>query len=240
MIVTCPACAVRYRVADQEFADVGGRTVRCANCGHSWYETRFSQQERADPEPAREAMVAATAGGATPELPAAPRPIERMDAPPRLQSAMPRATPASLPKAGGGQGAARVVIVLFALAAIAVAGVFIVRRVAAVWPSASPLYASTGQSPAPSGTGLIIRKILPSRTGDGLIIDGEIANPGSTVREIPRLRVALQDSAGKEVGSETIAPPEPRLQPGEVAHFETPFAHPPDTAIGVVVTFASS
>ena len=43
----------------------------------------------------------------------------------------------------------------------------------------------------------------------------------------------------KEVQFEIVDPPKPRLQPGEIVHFETPFAHPPDAATGVVVTFAS-
>ena len=86
----------------------------------------------------------------------------------------------------------------------------------------------------------MIRKITPARTPDGLVVDGEIANPGNVPRDVPRLHVALQDSAQKEVQSEIVDPPKARLQPGEVVHFETPFAHPPDMATGVVVTFASS
>ena len=93
--------------------------------------------------------------------------------------------------------------------------------------------------PAP-GTGLVIRKIMPARTANGLVVDGEIANPGDVPRDVPRLRVALQDSAEKEIQFKTVDPPKARLQPGEVVHFETPFAHPPAAATGVVVTFAPS
>ena len=46
--------------------------------------------------------------------------------------------------------------------------------------------------------------------------------------------------AEKELQFKTIDPPKPRLEPGEVVHFETPFTNPPDAATGVVVTFAPS
>ena len=39
MILACPACDTRFRVADREFSGAAGRTVRCGNCGHVWRET---------------------------------------------------------------------------------------------------------------------------------------------------------------------------------------------------------
>jgi hypothetical protein len=112
-----------------------------------------------------------------------------------------------------------------------------------VHPQAALDLQATTAKPAPTGeagAGLVIRKITPARTADGLVVDGEIVNPGSVPRDVPRLRVALQDAAEKEVQFKTVDPPKARLQPGEVPHFEAPFAHPSDTATGVVVTFASS
>ena len=38
---------------------------------------------------------------------------------------------------------------------------------------------------------------------------------------------------------EVVDPPKPRLPPGAVAHFKTPFEHPDEAATGVVVTFAT-
>ena len=77
-----------------------------------------------------------------------------------------------------------------------------------------------------------------SRTSDGLIIEGDIANSGKTTQDVPRLRVALRDAAEKEVQFKIVDPPQPRLAPGAIAHFKTPFDHPDDAAKGVVVTFA--
>jgi hypothetical protein len=90
----------------------------------------------------------------------------------------------------------------------------------------------------PPGSGLKIEKLAPSRTPDGLVIEGDIANAAKTTQDLPRLRVALRDSAEKEVQFKIIDPPRPRLPPGAVAHFKTPFDHPDEAATGVVVTFA--
>ena len=51
--------------------------------------------------------------------------------------------------------------------------------------------------------------------------------------------VALRDPAEKEVQFKVVDPPKPRLAPGAVAHFKTPFERPDEAATGVVVTFAT-
>jgi len=120
-----------------------------------------------------------------------------------------------------------------------IAGVVIARgAVTALWPPASRLYALAGLSAEPPGAGLKIEKLVPSRTADGLVIEGDITNTGKTAQDLPRLRVALRDTADKEVQFKIIDPPRPRLPPGASAHFKTPFDHPADAATGVVVTFA--
>jgi hypothetical protein len=131
-----------------------------------------------------------------------------------------------------------VLVLLFVLAILA--GVVVARgAVVALWPSAARLYALAGMPVEPPGAGLKIEKLTPARTSDGLVIEGEISNPGKTTRDVPRLRVALRDAAEKEVQFKIIDPPRPRLAPGAVAHFKTPFDHPDEAATGVVVTFAT-
>jgi hypothetical protein len=102
---------------------------------------------------------------------------------------------------------------------------------------------SPGEAPweavAPPGPGLELGKIAPSRTANGLIVEGEIANIGTTARDVPRLRIALRDPVERETQFKIIDPPKERLMPGETAHFRTLFDHPDDTATGVLVTFAT-
>jgi len=132
-------------------------------------------------------------------------------------------------------------LALLALLALAILAGFVVARgaVVAMWPPAAQLYALAGLPAEPPGAGLKIEKVAPARTPDGLMIEGEITNTGKTARDVPRLRVALRDAAGKEVQFKVIDPPKPQLLPGGVVHFKTPFEHPDDAAVGVVVTFAT-
>ena len=39
MIVSCPACETRYRIDEKALRGPSGRTVRCANCGHTWHQS---------------------------------------------------------------------------------------------------------------------------------------------------------------------------------------------------------
>jgi hypothetical protein len=54
-----------------------------------------------------------------------------------------------------------------------------------------------GLLPESPRSGLKLAKLAPTRTPDGLIIEGEITNNSKKMRDIPRLRVALRDAADK-------------------------------------------
>jgi len=130
-------------------------------------------------------------------------------------------------------GAVLVLLVLAALAAIIAR-----KEVVAAWPGTARLYALAGLAAVPPGPGIELGKVTPTRTPNGFVIEGDIINAGSTVRDVPRLRVALRDPAEKETEFKIIDPPTARLGPGETAHFKTSFDHPDEAATGVVVTFA--
>ena len=226
MIVSCPVCRTRYLVDEEALRGQSGRTVRCANCGHTWHQA-------ASPKPPADGDEAKTDGRIEPALEVPPRPATTLEVPPR------RRTLPEAPRRRSRWGALRWLVVAVLLALAVLAGVVVARgAVVALWPPAARLYALAGFSAEPPGTGLKIEKLAPSRTSDGLIIEGDIANSGKTTQDLPRLRVALRDAAEKELQFKIIEPPKPRLPPGAVAHFKAPFDHPDDAATGVVVTFA--
>ncbi|MGC2198718.1 MAG: FxLYD domain-containing protein [Stellaceae bacterium] len=176
-------------------------------------------------------------GRIEPELEVPPRPAAASE--PTL-AITPATRLVSRPAAPGGKKrrtAIRwlVLTVLFALAILA--GVVVARgAVMAMWPPAAQFYAMAGLLPESPRSGLKLAKLAPTRTPDGPIIEGEIANNSKKMRDIPRLRVALRDAADKEVQYTISDPPEPRLAPGAIARFRTPFDHPNDAATDVLVT----
>src|SRR6516164_2934600 len=85
---------------------------------------------------------------------------------------------------------------------------------------------------------LQLGKIVPTRTASSLVIEGDVTNSGNVARDVPPLRVALRDSAEKEIQFRIIDPPKARLSPSETARFKTTFDHPDAAATGVAVTFS--
>lgn len=235
VILTCPACETRYRVAEHEFEGSAGRTVRCANCGYLWHETVGPRQPLDAGEPTTspiQSLVAAPEERASPGVPA---PTSR----PNVQSSPPSGSAPEQNRRRRNLGSWVIAAVVLVLGVIFATSYFDhEHRVEG--PRAAQLNSATAQPTAPIGNGLVLRKVTPARTADGLVVDGEIANLSDAPRQVPRLRLALQNSAEKEVGSKIVDPPKTKLEPGEVEHFETQFLNPPDTATGVVVTFVPS
>lgn len=63
MLLTCPACAARYEIADHRIP-AGGKRVRCAACGHVWHNNAAVSPE---PEPVAESAPPFARGGLPPE-----------------------------------------------------------------------------------------------------------------------------------------------------------------------------
>jgi predicted Zn finger-like uncharacterized protein len=227
MIITCPACRTCFQVDERQLNGPSGRDVRCANCGHTWHQAaELGSEPLAPPEPVEpkvEPVIAASS-------------IEV----PHIDPTVRPAPPPQPPRQRGGWGAAGLIVVLLLLAAAAFFAIQARERVVALWPPAGHIYTAIGWPVAPSGAGLEISKITPARTPQGLVIEGEVTNISRLPHRVPKLKVALRDAGAKEVTSKIIEPPKPRLLPGEVEHFKTPFSNPPDAATGVVVTFAPS
>ena len=226
MILTCPACRTRYLVDDAAVVGDAGRQVRCANCSHSWH---FVPGPVLDEQPAADAQLLDPAR-IEPGLDAPPAPIAGSSSGP--------SPGAAAAHAASWVGIGWLALILLLAVAI-LAGIVARDEVVAMWPPAARLYAFAGIKTELPGAGLEIRKILPTRTTDGLVIEGEIANLGATALDVPRLRVALLDPGKKEIQFKIIEPPKERLLPGEVARFKTPFQQTDASATKVAVTFAS-
>ena len=109
--------------------------------------------------------------------------------------------------------------------------------VLAMWPSTAGVYRAFNLVATP-GAGLKV-SLTVTRRGSGLAVAGEIVNGASEAREVPPLRVSLQDARRNELDVKTIDPPVGRLAPGTAARFETVFEHPSMAATGAAAIFAT-
>jgi hypothetical protein len=89
--------------------------------------------------------------------------------------------------------------------------------------------------------GLVFKDIVTSKDSlDGvqvLLVEGAIANVTNRVTEVPRLRFAVRDLAGREIYSWTALPARNALAPGDSITFRSRLASPPAEAQEVLVRF---
>ncbi len=202
MIVTCEECATRFVVESAALGQVG-RKVKCARCGHVWFQDSLAEPTMPAAPPTRHTPPS---GGA--------QPAERT-AGSRLRAAV----------------AWMVFFVLVGgLAGVVYAGR---GPIVSAWPPAVRLYQTLGidtggaalyaaAAVAPALEYLnISSEVTVDETGETLWVRGDVYNGSDEERAVPLLRASLSDGDDRLLGSWTFSLAIDRLGPGEVASFET-------------------
>ncbi|MBP2292577.1 DUF3426 domain-containing protein [Azospirillum rugosum] len=211
MIIACPTCATRYTLADSAVGPQG-RKVRCAKCGHTWWQS----PDEDDPE--------FSLNDVTEIRPTSAPTVEK---PPRDRAALRRAL------AGWG---------LFVAVVLALAGGGYAARdqIVRLWPPAALLYETVGLRVEPPGTGLQLQNLRSEQKVEGgapvLVVDGQIVNVSDTVRPVPVVRVTSLGEDRKPVRSWTVEASPAQLLPGEIAVFRDA-QRDPGAVLEVMVTF---
>ena len=106
------------------------------------------------------------------------------------------------------------------------------RVLVAAVPGLSGLYARLGLPV--NVRGLDFRDVGATRDSvdgaSGLVVSGQIVNPGGVSRPLPALRFTLYDGQGREVGGWSANVEHPPLAGGEAAPFRSRLADPPEAA----------
>lgn len=240
MILECPECRARYLVPDSAIGTTG-RTVRCANCRHSWYQD-------AAPLPEREALPAAA-----PTPVAAPVVADQPISPP--PSVAPASTPAPAlvieePDPAPYDAFAHRAPFrptrnrnrIRTIASIA-AGLLMLAAVGVIlWTTAPGLAEKIGLSIGPAELPLRIvdNPIERRKMANGselFAVSGQVTNPSAQRQRVPDIRADLRDDNGKIVFSWTITPPQRSLAPNAAIDFNSAQVDVPATSKRLDLSF---
>jgi len=225
MILTCPKCATGYFVDDAQIKP-GGRSVKCAACGHRW---------TADATPPLDLVT-------TPEEGAIAREADAAEGSAAMDLSRAFRARQSTKRQVRELAVTGMIWGGMAFVLAAVVAVALVFRVDIVrlWPHTASAYAGIGLPV--NRVGLVIEGVRAEPAlQDGhaaLAISGMIRNVEDRTIVSPPIRISLYNGAGKRVYGKILNPSSPSIPPGKTRYFSTAVLDPPSTSHDLEVAFA--
>jgi predicted Zn finger-like uncharacterized protein len=233
MILTCPACSTRYQADGTKFSPAG-RNVRCAKCGHVWYQS--APEPEGVPEPVFVAPAPSPSAFEAPPPQAYMQPpsfaVESQEQPPKPRSPWLRRFLLVVGWAG------LFAILLFLLWAAVVYR----RQIVAAWPQSASLYSKVGLQTNASGLQIVDYQYHEEVQGgqSTLVVTGKLVNISDRELSVPQIRVTLSDNDKRELYHWTFMPAVISLHPGQTTRFVTRLSSPPAAARHLDLRFAKA
>jgi predicted Zn finger-like uncharacterized protein len=240
MILTCPSCSTRYQADSARFV-APGRNVRCAKCGHIWFQT--APDAEPEPEPVLEPVVVAPPSD--PE-PSAPEPVTAAPLSsilkPQAAETPPRPKKRKAAKGGVLADAIAWAALIFLAVTIGWAAVQYRQTIVELWPGIAPLYEVVGLPVETEGIALI-DVAYQHEVEDGqpvLSVTGKIVNVSDRELPVPIIRVMLSDQDQHEIYHWMFNTGVQSLRPGAESPFVTRLSSPPPEARNLNIRFAEA
>ena len=236
MLIVCPNCASTYSLTAEQLGR--GRTLRCAQCRHTW----FAEATSATPEDAAPPPEAAVQAAPDP-FPEPPPQHHDTAATPAAVSKPKRRRPSkpSFPLGKVLRPAMRPAnLVAVLLAAVLVVGVAERRKVVRMLPQTARLFAAVGLPVNLRGVAFadVRSGLVVDKDQTALVVEGEIRNVTRAPVEVASLALDLRGKEGQTLYTWTTEPPKPVLEPGETVPFRSRLVSPPADGHDILVRFA--
>lgn len=228
MIITCPKCAMHYDIAE-EFLPSGQQEFECPNCQHSWLHPKDTAKN-----------ISRKNGIRKPRLPppALPVAVEAARLAQASSVAQGRFKKQREHRAATFRGWA---VLAFCIIFCATTLISFPQTVIRFVPATVKLYALAGMTV--NVRGIDFRKLSYVRSIEGgivvLAINGEITNITSHSKDVPVLRLALQDGNAQEIYTWKVKLEDQIIKPGQAVKFTTRLAAPPNNISAVQIRFAA-
>lgn len=257
MRIVCPTCDTAYEIRPEALG-AQGRTVRCAACASTWFATPVPEPmvpPRDEPDilppdapsdPARESPDAAvTAERAEPtlpdmtpsEAPAGARLVRDVES--RGRRRKPGKRPSGKGAPSGSRGPLNGPMILGVTVLAVMAAIYFRDAVVRVLPDTAGLFAAIGLPV--NLRGLEFRDVATSiefEAGQPVtIVEGRIQNITDASLAVPRLRLAVRGTDGREVMSWAASATRPVVGPRESVSFRTRLTSPVRDGSDVEVRF---
>jgi predicted Zn finger-like uncharacterized protein len=229
MIVSCPECSSKFRIASEALGDKG-RKVRCSSCKHTWFqepELEFTPTDADIPADTND-VSSDVSENTPPPIPSEPSPLDDdFVEPGNVRSKRPKGfAPDKVKEKKKGKGGLIAWLLLLILGGgvgYAVADQSARIQIVNTVPEAMKVYDFLDLQVYPVGYGLAIENQQierASRDGQKLIvITGEIQNTIDKKVIVPKLLGAMRTESGEAVSRKTITTDVAYLDPEEKITF---------------------
>jgi predicted Zn finger-like uncharacterized protein len=243
MKIICPSCQANYEVADQALG-ANGRNMRCAACGHYWFQKppshedaitdenkntiRVEKETRTKKNPKANPKTKARANSKSKALPIHQEMRKRANEKVRLTHI-----------------GAIAIGWIFALALFGLMIFSMIQNrlnIVHKWPKSASFFAMLG---APINLyGLEIKnveiRVGNDEQGPRLIVLGNVNNVSNEPKALPYLRVTLVTKTNKKIASWLVDPSAALIDKQQTISFQSIRRNPPNGQLKAIITFAEA